>query len=184
MPTDSPSAPPEQVAALVERPDVHHVVNEWDVDSEQFAELKDGWVAAGAVVWNPDGEVAFVEPSWADQWVLPGGSVEAGETLAEAAARELREETGLTVDLSDPCRVVEQVVQGDQDGERVRGWFVAYAATTAETAFGDDLGVDDDEITRVAWFDGAPPETPAFVDPEAMLRDCRPESGDENPASQ
>jgi 8-oxo-dGTP diphosphatase len=176
---DGPSRPRAQVEALLGDGDVNHVVNEWEVDSERFAELEGGWVAAGAVVWNRDEEVAFVEPSWADAWVLPGGSVEADETLAETAARELREETGLDVDLGEPRRVVEQVVRGG-DGEPTRGWFVAYAATTDDTEFGDDLGVHDDEITRVAWFDGPPAETPEFVDPEGMLEDCRPAAVGEN----
>jgi len=34
----------------------------------------------------------------AGHWGLPGGHVEAGETLAEAAAREANEEVGITVD--------------------------------------------------------------------------------------
>lgn len=40
--------------------------------------------------------VRHVEPT-RSYWTLPGGGLEAGETPAEAAVREMREETGLTV---------------------------------------------------------------------------------------
>ena len=52
---------------------------------------------------------------------LPGGVVEAGETLTEAVARELREELSVEADVIGFNRFVEPI---EREGERVRTHFV------------------------------------------------------------
>lgn len=55
-------------------------------------------VAAYAVITS-DGEVLLTRRRGREEWVLPGGSVKDREAPWEAVERELREETGLTVEV-------------------------------------------------------------------------------------
>lgn len=52
----------------------------------------------GVFIFNPKGEILLVEShKWPGKYVVPGGHVELGERLEEAAIREAKEETGLDI---------------------------------------------------------------------------------------
>jgi 8-oxo-dGTP diphosphatase len=57
--------------------------------------------AAGGVVLDGDDRVLAVHRPRYDDWSLPKGKLDPGETWEEAALREVREETGLECDLGE-----------------------------------------------------------------------------------
>ncbi|MFC0039366.1 NUDIX domain-containing protein [Actinomadura rayongensis] len=61
--------------------------------TESFARPR---VAAGVLFWDEHDRVLLVVPSYKDYRDIPGGYIETGETPTQAAAREVREELGIS----------------------------------------------------------------------------------------
>jgi len=55
-------------------------------------------------------------------WVIPGGKIHAFEKIAEAAARELQEETGLTVEVGSQFKVYEIVNRPNEHRIVIYSW--------------------------------------------------------------
>ena len=74
------------------------------------------------------------------KWTVPGGMVEPGETLREACRREMKEETGLDVELG-PLIGVYDLIEKDSKGELVFHYVVAdflAVSRSGEPRAGDD----------------------------------------------
>jgi mutator protein MutT len=95
----------------------------------------------GAVVRDESGRILVVRrarPPSQGLWSIPGGRVEPGETLAEAARREVREETGLDVDVREILGHVD-IPHGDTVYD-VADFAATVSGNVPPLAAGDDAG--------------------------------------------
>lgn len=90
-----------------------------------------------------DGKVLLTRREDFEVWCLPGGSVEDGESLAEGAIREAKEETGLDVELTRLVGVYSRLGGGMRDTHAV-----LYAAKPS----GGALKTQPQETIEVAYF--------------------------------
>lgn len=71
------------------------------------------FVGVGALVFRGE-KVLLVrrgKPPREGRWSIPGGIQQTGETVAEAARREVREETGLDIEIRDVIAVIDSITR-------------------------------------------------------------------------
>lgn len=107
-------------------------------------------VAVAAVVLDGQDRVLMIERADNGLWAIPGGAQEVGETTTAAAIREVREETGLDVEItglvgiySDPRHVIAY-----DDGEVRQEFSICFRARPV----GGQLAPSN-ESTRVQWIE-------------------------------
>jgi 8-oxo-dGTP diphosphatase len=120
-------------------------------------------VGVGAVVVDGDRVllVRRAHPPLQGEWSLPGGAVEAGETLEAAVSREVFEETGLQVDVGPVAGVVDRIHR-DEAGRveyhyvvidylcRARGGQLACASDASDARWVAVAGLDAFNLTESA----------------------------------
>jgi 8-oxo-dGTP pyrophosphatase MutT (NUDIX family) len=107
--------------------------------------------AGGIVIDNETGtpRVLLVHRPSYDDWSFPKGKLDPGETIEEAALREVREETGLE------CRIIRELATmrynyRTRNKRRLRPKAVHYFLMERVSG---DIQVPNEEVDRAEWFD-------------------------------
>ena len=107
--------------------------------------------SSGGVVFRESGgavEVVLCGVRKPRLWRLPKGTPDPGETREQTALREVREETGLEVELVDTIGSIEYEFERPSDGALCNKKVYFYLMSPT----GGDLSLHDDEFDVAQWF--------------------------------
>jgi 8-oxo-dGTP diphosphatase len=106
---------------------------------------------ARVIIINEQNQILLVSHRYPerDLWMPPGGAIEASETSSDAAIREVKEETGLNVEIKKLIWHVEEV--SESRGQRFVDYFLA-EITGGMLSLGEDPELGDSQVLNDIGF--------------------------------
>ncbi len=105
-------------------------------------------VFAGGCIFNDKGEVLLQRREDFGKWGFPGGAVELGETPEMAAIREVKEETGLEVEVRRLIGVYTDCNMEYPNGDKAQSICIVYEFQV----IGGELTWDEGETLELKYF--------------------------------
>ncbi len=167
---------PAEVELALERAGFHVIYCNPEPDSRRpnliwinaigWTKLITPHVGANVAIFNDTGQVLLTRRQDNDQWCLPGGHMDLGETLDQTAMREAQEETGLVLQLERLVGLYSSYYPPGTFGENSPARAILVALFRAH-ATGGNLTLNA-EVTEFGWFD--PDRLPQDLIPNHMKR--------------
>ena len=100
-----------------------------------------------------DGKVLLMKVRYTGKYHPPGGGISVGERIEDALKREIREETGIEVEIGRLARFEEMFFYYDPSGTAYHGLHFYYVCRPKTLALLDDTQVKDDVAGKPRWVD-------------------------------
>lgn len=109
------------------------------------------FVGTGVILIDNNSRILLACRTDNNEWCLPGGSLEVGETLQKCIVRETKEETNIDIKeeylhLNSAEAILEPVIK---NGRKI---YVVSIAFWTDTYDDIDLNIDSREFTKYGWF--------------------------------
>lgn len=102
-----------------------------------------------AIIYNGEKVLYIQDPKWNNSWTYPGGHIEYGEKIFEAALRETNEEVGLAVDSLTPEAIVDygEKISSKEFHRAAHFIYFTVVCKSSSTA----IKINKDEVTAYKW---------------------------------
>ncbi len=152
------SITPDELAARYGDP--YRKSDRIEISTERFEKgirrEDDGAWGVGALVFRGE-ELLFVREG--DMWLLPGGRLEPGESPETGAKREVREETGVEIEIVGLGAISEQTFVREGTDDSYEFTFATFLGEPVEAHPKTKPNRDGDSVAEVAWRRTVPENT-------------------------